>query len=252
MSDIHVLSGAYAVDALGDDIERARFERHLADCPTCRAEVESLREAAASLSDDTAVVPPAELRASVLAGISKVRPLPPVTPDTAPVAAPGTAPGGSVHRRKWFPALVAAVVLALVGVGGVVWHPWRQDTATTVSAADRVLGAPDAQRISQPLPNGGSATIVRSVKLGQAVLVAKNIATPPDGKAYELWLLSPGKAMVPAGLVQAGQIKAGQTTVVLEGDAAKAVGAGVTVEPEGGSKTPSSDVVALFDFAQAA
>ena len=34
--DIHALSGAYAVDAL-DDIERAQFERHLAECPACRA-----------------------------------------------------------------------------------------------------------------------------------------------------------------------------------------------------------------------
>ena len=40
MSDIHALSGAYAVDAL-DDIERAHFERHLRDCDTCRAEVGS-------------------------------------------------------------------------------------------------------------------------------------------------------------------------------------------------------------------
>ena len=31
MSEIHALSGAYAVDAL-DDIERAQFERHLATC----------------------------------------------------------------------------------------------------------------------------------------------------------------------------------------------------------------------------
>ena len=36
--DIHALSGAYAVDAL-DDVERARFERHLANCEACRAEV---------------------------------------------------------------------------------------------------------------------------------------------------------------------------------------------------------------------
>ena len=42
MSDIHALSGAYAVDAL-DDIERAQFERHLAECPACRSEVDSLR-----------------------------------------------------------------------------------------------------------------------------------------------------------------------------------------------------------------
>ncbi|HEY9395441.1 MAG TPA: zf-HC2 domain-containing protein, partial [Nocardioides sp.] len=41
--DIHALSGAYAVDAL-DDIERARFEEHLAVCADCRDEVASLRD----------------------------------------------------------------------------------------------------------------------------------------------------------------------------------------------------------------
>ena len=31
MTEIHALSGAYAVDAL-DDLERAAFERHLGEC----------------------------------------------------------------------------------------------------------------------------------------------------------------------------------------------------------------------------
>ena len=53
MSDIHALSGAYAIDAL-DDVERARFERHLAECADCRAEVASLREAAALLPETAA------------------------------------------------------------------------------------------------------------------------------------------------------------------------------------------------------
>ena len=35
MSDIHALVGAYAVDAL-DDVERAAFERHLAECAACQ------------------------------------------------------------------------------------------------------------------------------------------------------------------------------------------------------------------------
>ena len=45
--DIHGLVGAYAVDAVDDD-ERVRFEPHLAECAECRAEVASLRGAAAS------------------------------------------------------------------------------------------------------------------------------------------------------------------------------------------------------------
>ena len=229
MSDIHALSGAYAVDAV-DDIERASFERHLASCPTCRAEVASLRETSALLADAATTTPPPELRDAVLSGITRVRPLPPVTV------------GGPVHRRRWFPALVAAVVLALVGVGGAVWQPWRDDTSQTLSATDQVLQDPDAQRVSQELPNGATATVVRSAKVDRAVLVTEDMPPPPDGKVYQLWLQSPSQDMISAGLMPAGA-----DTALLEGSANDAVGAGVSLEPAGGSEQPT-EVVALFDF----
>jgi anti-sigma factor RsiW len=234
VSDIHALVGAYSVDAL-DDIERASFERHLAACPVCTAEVDSLREAAAALADDVAVPPPAGLRSLVLADIARVRPLPPVA-----------SVGGPIVRRKWFPALVAAVVIALVGVGGVVWHPWSDDSSQHLSATDQVLADPQAQRISQDLPDGGQVTVVRSTKLGQAVVVTEDMPPAPEGHAYQLWLQTPDQALVPAGLM-----KAGQTTALLEGDAATAIGAGITVEPAGGSEQPTTDPVVFFDFRQA-
>ena len=43
---------------------------------------------------------------------------------------------------------------------------------------------------------------------------------------------------------------AGTTTALLEGDASEAIGAGITVEPPGGSQQPTSDPVVLFDFQQ--
>ena len=229
MSDIHALSGAYAVDAV-DDIERASFERHLASCPTCRAEVASLREASALLADAATTTPPPELRDAVLSGITRVRPLPPVTV------------GGPVHRRKWFPALVAAVVLALVGVGGAVWQPWRDDTSVQVSVTDQVLQDPDAERFTQELPNGATATVVRSAKVDRAVLVTEDMPAPPDGKVYQLWYQSPSRHMTSAGLMPDGA-----DTALLEGNANDAVGAGMSLEPAGGSDQPT-EVVALFDF----
>ncbi len=101
MSDIHALSGAYAVDAL-DDIERASFERHLGGCATCRAEVASLRETAAALGDDVALAPPPELRAAVLDGITRVRPLPPVVPGGATAGRTAVrSPAGSGFPPWW-------------------------------------------------------------------------------------------------------------------------------------------------------
>jgi anti-sigma-K factor RskA len=237
VSDIHALSGAYAVDAL-DDVERAGFERHLSGCATCRVEVASLREATAAMGDDVAIAPPPELRAAVLDGITRVRPLPPI------VATNHRADAGTSSRRRWFPVLVAAVVLALVGVGAPVWQPWHNDS-TQLTAAERVLADTSAQRVSHELPGGATATIVRSTKEHRAVIVTENMAAPPAGKVYQLWLPTPDQDMASAGLMPDGA-----TTALLDGDADEALAVGLSLEPEGGSPQPT-EVVALFPFEDA-
>jgi anti-sigma factor RsiW len=72
MSDIHASVGSYAVDALSP-VERAEFEAHLDDCPSCRWEAAEFGETLASLSSLTATAPPAALRDSVLAAVTGVR-----------------------------------------------------------------------------------------------------------------------------------------------------------------------------------
>jgi anti-sigma-K factor RskA len=236
-SDIHALSGAYAIDAL-DDIERAQFERHLAECHECRAEVDSLREAAGLLAETSAAEPPAALRERLLAEVATVRPLPPVTPP-APLRGSG--------RRRWLaPLVAAAAVVAALGAGGVVWHPWSDGTsqAPTLSAADRVRKAPDAVTVTRKV-DGGEATIVASKSLNQFVVSTEHLPPLPAGKVYEMWLQDADQGMVP---VTGGLMTAADTTVVLKGDLANAVGAGITVEPAGGSKVPTSDPVALFSL----
>ena len=64
--DPHVLTGSYALDALAEP-ERRSFERHLAHCASCQAEVRGLRETAARLALAKALRPPPRLRARVLA-----------------------------------------------------------------------------------------------------------------------------------------------------------------------------------------
>lgn len=235
--DVHALSGAYAVDAL-DDAERAAFERHLAECADCRAEVASLRETAGLIAETIATEPPPELRDRVLAGIRTVRPLPPEVP--APV----------VPRRRRSPRLLlaAAAAAVIVGGGGVVaWQqPWSDDTSQ-VSFAQQVLRASDAKSTSLDFPGGASATVTHSDSLGRAVIVTEDMPPPPPGKVYELWLDQPGEGMVPAGLMPV----ASDQTLLLTGDAATATRAGITVEPAGGSQEPSTEPIALFDFGRA-
>lgn len=238
MSDIHALSGAYAVDAL-DDLERAEFEQHLAVCAECRAEVASFRETAALMAETETETPPESLRAGVLSGISQVRPLPPETPwkGTETTVAPEV-------RRRLPQLLAAAAAVVLLAAGSLIWHPWQHDHPTV---ADQVLNASDAQRISKTLPGGGELTLVRSASLRRAVLVGRDVPDAGAGKTYQLWLQQPGEDLVSAGLVPDPD----QPTV-LHGDAATADAAAVSVEPAGGSVHPSKDVVAVFSLKDAA
>jgi anti-sigma-K factor RskA len=241
--DIHALSGAYAVDAL-DDAERAQFEVHLDMCTDCRAEVDSLREAAALLAETTLVAPSAELRNRVLAQVSAVRPLPPETGGAHRGAPSDAVVVPMAHRRRrrmTFLAAAAAAVIA-IGAGGVVWQQVNDDAPG--SRVEQILEAGDAQEFTTELPDGGTATVTRSVDLNEAVISADGMGPAPSGHQYVLWLQH-GSTMTQAGTMAGGS----DAAVVFSGDAASADGAAVSVEDDGvPPTTPSDDVVAAFDF----
>ena len=108
------------------------------------------------------------------------------------------------------------------------------------------MTAPDAASQTLTFPGGARAKLVRSESLHQAVLVTTDMPAAPSGKVYQLWLDMPDEGMVSAGVMPR---KADQS-VMLEGDAALATGAGITVEPDGGSTAPTSDPIALFAFTE--
>ena len=248
-ADIHGLSGAYAVDAL-DDVERADFERHLQQCPECQDEVASLRAAAVELTHASALTPPPALRDSVLRQISTVRPLPPLTGDNGPAPqAEATVTPIETRRRRVKPLtwLVAAAAAAVLAIGGLVWSPWQNDEPAPqqLTATEQVIRAKDAQRYEKVI-DGARATIVRSKSLGKAVIIAEDMPAAPEGKDFQVWYQNPDGAMVSAGLMP-HEAKP-TVSMVLNGDASKFNGVGITVEPTGGSPEPTSDPIALIEF----
>ena len=77
--------------------------------------------------------------------------------------------------------------------------------------------------------------------------MTEGLADAPSGHEYALWLQQDGQ-MELAGIMPSGP----DQEVLLEGDAASAEGAGITVEvADTDPTTPSADVVALFDFESA-
>jgi anti-sigma-K factor RskA len=151
-------------------------------------------------------------------------------------------------RRRRIAALVAVAAAILVIAGGVAYQPWQDDSSrTTLSAADQVLAASDVKHVSIDFDDGSKATVFHSPSERRAVLVARDMAAPPRGKAFELWLQDKSGAMTPAGLMKSP----GDKKILLKGDASKATGVGITVEPEGGSKKPTTKPIALFELDEA-
>ncbi len=100
------------------------------------------------------------------------------------------------------------------------------------------MDATDSKRQTLTVPGGGSATLVHSRSLGRAVLITKDMPKAPSDKVYELWLQDAEGVMRPAGLMTGGLA---HQTVVLRGNAGESTGVGITVEPAGGSKSPTTD-----------
>lgn len=234
--EIHALSGAYAMDAL-DDLERARFEAHLAACAECQAEVASLQDAAATLSATATVAPPPALRDTILAEIKTVRPLPPIVARLE-----------ARRPRRWVKLVAAAAALGVLGAGAAAWQQTRDEpTRAQLTAAQQIRAAADVTSVTKSIGEGAKATIYRSESLGKVALVTSHLPAAPAGKVYQLWLEDERGHMVDAGLLTGS----GHREVVLRGDASRATAAGITVEPAGGSRTPTIPVFALIEFEQA-
>jgi anti-sigma-K factor RskA len=236
--ELHLLTGSYALDALTSS-ERAEFEKHLARCVPCAEEVRGLRETAARLAMATAIAPPREMRARVLATAPLTRQLPPPGRNLLTIA------GQRDGLRRIRPsqagitgailALSAAVVFLLVTTAAT--HGQLQQAQASGRAIAAVLAAPDARIESVPASVGGTVTAVMSVRQHEAVVTAADIPAPPGTKVYQLWVMSSSGARS-AGLLPASH--SGSTALVLAAGVQPGDRLGITVEPAGGTAQPTT------------
>ena len=244
-ADVHALAGAYALNALPSD-EQAFFERHLAACETCRAEVLELQETAAKLAAGTAATPPASLRASVLAAANVTRQLPPEVPESA-VRQRVPSTWRRTRDRILMPvaACLAIVVIALTGVTLRLNQQLRDTEGAPSTAVVTVLGAPDLETASLDMGEAGPGRFLYSPSLDQGVLVAHGMAAPADDQTYELWLIHDGTP-VPAGTFQPDGSGAAVAEVTAPVKGAELVA--ITLEPAGGSERPTGEVLASAEL----
>jgi anti-sigma-K factor RskA len=238
----------HALDALtGED--REKLEQHLANCASCRLELEQLRGDTALLAISAAGPrPPQRARKRLLDAVAR-----------EPRAAAAT-PAGA--RRTWWGWLGWAATAAVLVFALSLWRENSALQETLASASSvaaesarqleelRKIAAPiiepEAQRVTlvaaktPPQPQGKAFYLRRRNSL---VFLANNMPALPPQKAYELWLIPTSGAPIPAGVFKPDS--RGSATVVdpplPPGTEAKAFA--ITIEDEAGSRTPTSPVL---------
>jgi hypothetical protein len=169
-----------------------------------------------------------------------------VAPDPEP-ASPRRADRAA--ERRWFQrpgailAAAAAAVLLIAGtVVGVNWGgPAGWGAQRDVQA---IASAPDAQTADAEVPGGGTVELVWSADLGRSAVRAADLPDAGPGSTYELWYIDESGAR-PAGTFDPS--RGGEAFVVLDGEFQPGLVVGITVEPAGGSTSPTTDPIAAFE-----
>ena len=232
-SDLHTLTGAYAVNAVSAK-ERKDFEDHQHECDSCSEEVRELVATTARLAAAVAEPAPQHLRERVLDEIQRTRQISPLH---------ATVPLQQARRpdnqRRWFqqPLGVAASLLAVlcVGLGALaVEADQRADRAARIAA---VATDPDARTLTGTAASGVSARVVTANR--QGVFSARALPELPPDRDYQLWVIGEdGKGSArPAGVLDLGS---DGTAEQLVSDLDVGDSVGLTVEPRGGSKQPTT------------
>ena len=178
-----------------DPDEAEAYERHLSQCAECREQLAELTETASALA------------------FSAVAPAPPARLRASILEAAAAERTNVVPlvRRRWVSRglAVAAAAAACIAVG---------------------LGVSLSQS-SRP-PQSWTVAVGQN---GKATISVSGLASAPQGKTYEAWVIPAGHAARPAGLF------AGSTSAVhLSGTVPRHAVVAVTLEPAGGSKKPTT------------
>ncbi|WP_307035127.1 anti-sigma factor [Arthrobacter sp. B3I4] len=256
------LAEVYALHAL-DDAERSAVDRYIAGAaPAERAEFQKrvlqARETL-TLSFTAEEEPPAGLFDRIVAALPAQQPgrtgeglpAPTVPPVVArPVRDQAGSPvpdelGAARQRREerrrpqgmrnWLVGVAAAALIAVGGVGVGAYVANQNDPL------NQVMQAGDVRKATIEVKGGGTASLTLSSSKDAAVVKMNDVPAPPAGKVYQMWLIpKDGSAPVSKGLMDAEALS---KPAVVTG-IGSAASLGITVEPAGGSKMPTTPTVA--------
>ena len=210
--------GAYLLGAL-EPREAGDFELHLEGCEHCQQELRWLEPAVHSLPEAVErTEPPPQLRAALMAevrGDAEAR---------ERVDERSTAP--APWRRWLLKPAVGFAVLALL-VAGVVGYEVGKDGG----------GEGDGAKIVRQI-NGMTVTMIQEDDGGKLELAG--VPQPPKDKVFEAWVERGGEVEAVPALIVPDRHGHAETTIADMNGVETVM---ITVEPRGGSETPTGETI---------
>ena len=241
------LLAALALDAV-DDAERRAIEEHVATCPRCQSELDAMREVAGALGNTVEPLPE-HLWSSISSRIYEdhADPVPAmaiVGDDEYSTTRSRRARSSQVRRSLAWPLAVAAVVVGVLAFQLVSSDNRNSNlqSALEASSSSQVAAAlktPGHKLIT--LDGAAQNGLAKFVLLpdGRGYLVNAHMPTLGSTETYQLWGVIQGKA-ISIGLMGRTPHRVTFTVVGPPGLSELAV----TVEPSGGTSTPTAPMVA--------
>lgn len=235
----------YALGALPPDAA-ARVRAHITNCSQCREEYAQLKTAAASIgftaetADDPRVAPSPLLRQRI---VRQVR--------------------GSVERPRpgrppvWPAYLVAAACIAIaiassigdIMLGAQLRQAQLQVARSTQHASASARNLAETRSMLFDIVSSdakhyaveGGEVVTRG---GRLYIAMNALPQPPRGRVYQAWTLAKGAKKVAPSLTFVPDAR-GVAVVAIPVDARDTAAVAVSVEPDGGSKQPTTKPIAF-------
>jgi anti-sigma-K factor RskA len=236
------LLAALSLDAV-DAEERRQIEEHVAGCQRCQRELDSLRAVAGAMGN---LVEP--LPESVWTNISNQMyddgaPVPALAPLPDDVRAPRAGAAYPWRRARWLavPLAVAAAVVVVLALqlSGANGRITNLQSALRAGAVGSALRTPGHRVVDLSGPTHDELAKFVMLPDGRGYLVSSTLPPLATDQTYQLWGVVNGRA-ISIGLM--GRSPRDVTFTVSGSPAPTTLG--VTVEPAGGSPTPTSSMVA--------
>jgi anti-sigma-K factor RskA len=242
--DAYELLAPLALDALDADA-RTEVEAHVDTCTSCQAELDGLLEVASAIGTSVES-PPEDLWAKISSRLYEVdrgdvAALPPLLSDY---------PASEARTRRFVRrarvvvsatmlAAAAAIIALAINLSGESGRVSNLQSALASSATQQALVTPGHRLVHLTGANDRVLATFVVLRDGTGYLVHSKMAPLPTGETYQLWGIV-GKKPVSIGIMGSNPDHVVFTLASVPRPSEFAV----TVEPAGGSQTPSSPMVA--------